>query len=484
MSRVGTPPVGQAPPESVPYKTYSRGPPRSYASLWPSGPSRNQHRNPYDNPTGSVLDHPGDAQRTIPTINRVFTDGGPRTLHSSQREVASLFGRSVEDCFNDSFSSLRSRRRRPKTPPLTPDDARSQGSSTQPPPSPQPPVFSTNNGSGLDTLADAVQIVQAREKSPQPHGWDSAEESLISATRGMELEMPRASSPPSPAPRSPHQPSVRPPEHVRSPLASSSPFHPRAPAKRKDADNHFQLPPKEVLGTEHAPLPAPRTTQIEKLASKPLSARGVPMAKPIQPSQVAAALAGTSPSVPSTSASGSRPARRAARATATTQVQALQQQENNHPQPLDQPLDQQSDQSSPVSPSEQENYVAKTAPQHGRQKKATTTRSRPKQQGPFKCDQCPEEFTRNFDRMRHVKSRHESQTRDKMLQRTCPCCFEVMSRKDAFKRHLKIVPASCKKARSIRGKPPPVEAPESLYEQCRALKPPLAVLPPGFVLGS
>ncbi|KAJ3514797.1 hypothetical protein NLJ89_g2164 [Agrocybe chaxingu] len=438
MSRVGTPPVGREPPEPpepVPYMAYSRGPPRSYASLWPSGPSRNQHRNPYDNPTGSVLDHPGDAQRAIPTIQ----------TGSSQTAALEPYIRLSEKwrAYLDGAC--------------------------------------TNNGSGLDTLADAVQIVQAREKSPWPHGGENAEESLITATRGMELEMPRARSPPSPAPR---PPSVRPPERVRSPLAPSSPLlHPRTPPKRKDADSHYQLPPKEVVGTEHAPLPAPRTTQIEKPASKLPGARGVPMAKPIQPSQVVAST-GTTLSVPPTSASGSRPARRTAR-TEVTQVQALQQQGNNHvPQQLEHQLEQQPDQSSPVSPSEQENYVAKTAPQHGRQKKATTTRSRPKQQGPFKCDQCPEEFTRNFDRMRHVKSRHESQTRDKMLQRTCPCCFEVMSRKDAFKRHLKIVPASCKKARSIRGKPPPVEAPESLYEQCRALKAPLAVLPPGFVLGS
>ncbi|KAF8967948.1 hypothetical protein BDZ97DRAFT_482352 [Flammula alnicola] len=109
-------------------------------------------------------------------------------------------------------------------------------------------------------------------------------------------------------------------------------------------------------------------------------------------------------------------------------------------------------------------------PRHGKQK---TSR---KLNGQFKCQQCPMTFTRNFDMLRHIKSIHEAQTEDKKLALTCPSCYEVLSRSDAFKRHVVKVPASCVRLSKLLGKERPPAQPESLYDLCRGGHPPLADL--------
>ena len=61
----------------------------------------------------------------------------------------------------------------------------------------------------------------------------------------------------------------------------------------------------------------------------------------------------------------------------------------------------------------------------------------------FKCPQCPQRFTRNFDRQRHMKTIHVTQTMETIIARTCTCCGAQLSRKDAFKRHIEKIPKSC-----------------------------------------
>ena len=61
----------------------------------------------------------------------------------------------------------------------------------------------------------------------------------------------------------------------------------------------------------------------------------------------------------------------------------------------------------------------------------------------FECPQCPQRFTRNFDRERHIKTIHVTQTMETIIARTCTCCGAQLSRKDAFKRHIEKIPKSC-----------------------------------------
>lgn len=61
----------------------------------------------------------------------------------------------------------------------------------------------------------------------------------------------------------------------------------------------------------------------------------------------------------------------------------------------------------------------------------------------FKCPQCPQRFTRNFDRQRHMKTIHVIQTTETIIAHTCTCCGAQLSRKDAFKRHIEKIPKSC-----------------------------------------
>ncbi|KAF4620715.1 hypothetical protein D9613_000836 [Agrocybe pediades] len=98
---------------------------------------------------------------------------------------------------------------------------------------------------------------------------------------------------------------------------------------------------------------------------------------------------------------------------------------------------------------------------------------RPKtKKGSFKCPQCTIMFTRNFDMSRHIKTVHETAPEEVLQTRTCPCCFTIPSRRDAFRRHLLRVPMSCNRLAQICGKPQPViqgSQLEALYEMCRQM---------------
>ncbi|KDR75715.1 hypothetical protein GALMADRAFT_497323 [Galerina marginata CBS 339.88] len=96
-----------------------------------------------------------------------------------------------------------------------------------------------------------------------------------------------------------------------------------------------------------------------------------------------------------------------------------------------------------------------------------------KANGLFKCRFCSVQFTRNFDMLRHIKSVHETPTVDKKLARTCPCCGEVLSRGDAFKRHITRVPSSCNRYAKLQGKDEPPPFAREFYDLCVAGKPPL-----------
>ncbi|KAF8201017.1 hypothetical protein BJ912DRAFT_808052, partial [Pholiota molesta] len=56
----------------------------------------------------------------------------------------------------------------------------------------------------------------------------------------------------------------------------------------------------------------------------------------------------------------------------------------------------------------------------------------------FLCTQCDKTFTRQYDLGRHIKSKHEVQTTAVVRTRTCPVCYQTLSRSDAFRRHYKI----------------------------------------------
>jgi len=93
--------------------------------------------------------------------------------------------------------------------------------------------------------------------------------------------------------------------------------------------------------------------------------------------------------------------------------------------------------------------------------------------GSFKCPQCTILFTRNFDMSRHIKTVHETAPDEVLRSRTCPCCFTVPSRRDAFRRHLLRVPMSCNRLAQICGKPQPnIQGSqlETLYEMCRQME--------------
>lgn len=98
----------------------------------------------------------------------------------------------------------------------------------------------------------------------------------------------------------------------------------------------------------------------------------------------------------------------------------------------------------------------------------------------IECTQCAKTFTRQYDLGRHIKSKHEVQTTAVARARTCPVCYETLSRPDAFRRHCKIVPKSCVRVAKLYGKPIPPPQPESLYKLCWEGKPPLPEMrPPG-----
>ncbi len=94
----------------------------------------------------------------------------------------------------------------------------------------------------------------------------------------------------------------------------------------------------------------------------------------------------------------------------------------------------------------------------------------------FRCPRCPDTapqtFTRQFDLKRHIDHKHQEMTSKEKRALTCPCCYEVLSRKDAFRRHCSRVPASCLRNARLRNKSDPPPQPESLYKLCRAGKPP------------
>jgi hypothetical protein len=59
----------------------------------------------------------------------------------------------------------------------------------------------------------------------------------------------------------------------------------------------------------------------------------------------------------------------------------------------------------------------------------------------FECPQCPQRFTRDFDRQRHIKTIHVTQTMETIIARTCTCCGPRLSRKDALQEtHRKNIP--------------------------------------------
>ncbi|KAF8911473.1 hypothetical protein CPB84DRAFT_1761886 [Gymnopilus junonius] len=120
---------------------------------------------------------------------------------------------------------------------------------------------------------------------------------------------------------------------------------------------------------------------------------------------------------------------------------------------------------------EEDAYV----PENSKHSRAPKRKNRKSGVTEFKCPQCPDaSFTRNYDMLRHIKNLHEKPTYDTILARTCPCCFVVLSRKDAFKRHILRVPEGCVRYAQLRGLTfDPVEDPQ-LFALCRAFKPPLA----------
>ena len=81
----------------------------------------------------------------------------------------------------------------------------------------------------------------------------------------------------------------------------------------------------------------------------------------------------------------------------------------------------------------------------------------------FECPQCPQRFTRNFDRERHMKTIHVTQTMDAMIARTCTCCGAQLSRKDAFKRHVEKIPNSCFTMAKRNQTPKPARLSEETY---------------------
>ncbi|KAH9485478.1 hypothetical protein JR316_0002386 [Psilocybe cubensis] len=71
----------------------------------------------------------------------------------------------------------------------------------------------------------------------------------------------------------------------------------------------------------------------------------------------------------------------------------------------------------------------------------------------FMCEYCASAFTRNHDKNRHIKSIHQEQTLSAIKSRTCPCCNEVLSREDAFRRHIIKMPDSCIRLAELRSMP-------------------------------
>ena len=81
----------------------------------------------------------------------------------------------------------------------------------------------------------------------------------------------------------------------------------------------------------------------------------------------------------------------------------------------------------------------------------------------FECPQCPQRFTRNFDRERHMKTIHVTQTMETIIARTCTCCGAQLSRKDAFKRHIEKIPKSCFAVAKRNQTPEPARLSEETY---------------------
>lgn len=97
--------------------------------------------------------------------------------------------------------------------------------------------------------------------------------------------------------------------------------------------------------------------------------------------------------------------------------------------------------------SEQDNlmddsYLTKP-PTNGSGIQVRSMRKKHSKSSTFECPQCPQRFTRNFDRQRHLKTIHVIQTTETIISRTCTCCGAQLSRKDAFKRHIEKIPRSC-----------------------------------------
>ena len=81
----------------------------------------------------------------------------------------------------------------------------------------------------------------------------------------------------------------------------------------------------------------------------------------------------------------------------------------------------------------------------------------------FECPQCPQRFTRNFDRERHMKTIHVTQTMEAIIALTCTCCGAQLSRKDAFKRHVEKIPKSCFTVAKRKQTPKPARLSEETY---------------------
>ena len=93
-------------------------------------------------------------------------------------------------------------------------------------------------------------------------------------------------------------------------------------------------------------------------------------------------------------------------------------------------------------------------------------RSRTKQRSKlstFECPHCPQRFTRNFDRQRHMKTIHVTQTMETIIAHTCTCCGAQLSRKDAFKRHIEKIPKSCFTVAKRNQIPEPPQLSEEMY---------------------
>lgn len=118
-------------------------------------------------------------------------------------------------------------------------------------------------------------------------------------------------------------------------------------------------------------------------------------------------------------------------------------------------------------------------PESSKPSRTPKRRDRKSSTNGFQCPQCGIGFTRNYDMLRHIKNIHEAQTYDKIISRTCPCCLEVLSRKDAFKRHVLRVPEACTRYAKLQGRTfKPNDDPE-LFALCRSGDPPLARFPLG-----